>query len=219
MATTAGTRRSATRQRTVARKRGASGDGRAEELLGAALDLFAERNFAAVTIKEIASAIGCNTALIYYYFKNKEDLFQATIEMAIDRAFEHFAELRLRHDNPADVLSDWLDNHVDLFDPIHKFVKVSLDYAGSPTRSATTDRSIRQFYDEEARVLSGCIRDGIAKGVFRSVDPDRVAAFISTYLDGVMVRSVIGNSGDLRESIALLREQLWHYLGYQPAEK
>ncbi len=38
---------------------------RREELAAVALDLFAERNFAAVTIKDIASALGVNTALIY----------------------------------------------------------------------------------------------------------------------------------------------------------
>ena len=43
---------------------------RADELMSAALDLFAERDFASVTIKDSAHAIGVNTALIYYYFES-----------------------------------------------------------------------------------------------------------------------------------------------------
>ncbi len=61
---------------------------RAIELTATALDLFAERDFASVTIKDIANACGVNTALIYYYFTNKEDLFRATIENAITEALE-----------------------------------------------------------------------------------------------------------------------------------
>jgi DNA-binding transcriptional regulator YbjK len=67
---------------------------RREELAAVALDLFAERNFAAVTIKDIASALGVNTALIYYYFDSKEDLFRAAIESAL------CADPQIREDQP-----------------------------------------------------------------------------------------------------------------------
>ena len=60
-------------QASTERKRGPSV--RAERLTEAALDLFAERGFAAVTIKDITAEIGVNPALIYYYFDGKEDLF------------------------------------------------------------------------------------------------------------------------------------------------
>ena len=36
-----------------------------DKFLAASLDLFAERNFASVTIKDIAKALNVNTALIY----------------------------------------------------------------------------------------------------------------------------------------------------------
>lgn len=68
---------------------------RADELMWAALDLFAERDFASVTIKDIAHAIGVNTALIYYYFESKEDLFRATVENAVVRALDNYKTLRL----------------------------------------------------------------------------------------------------------------------------
>jgi AcrR family transcriptional regulator len=187
---------------------------RAEELAAVALDLFAARNFAAVTIKDIANASGVNTALIYYYFDNKEDLFRAAIEFAVDQAFKNFRLLQARHDNPADIIADWLKNHVELYAPIHKFVKISLDYAGSETSIPVIDRQIRQFYDEERRILSQRIGQGIQQGLFQEVDPDAIAVFISTYLDGLMVRSVILDDFDLKHSVDLLRRELWQRLGY-----
>lgn len=188
--------------------------GRREEIVAVALDLFAERNFAAVTIKEIAKAADINAALLYYYFESKEDLFQAAIEFAVDQAFRNFRLLQVRHDNPADVIDDWLINHVQHFAPIHKFVKISLDYAGSKSQMPVVDRLIRQFYDEERRILSGCIHQGIKDGLFAKVDPDSLASFISTHLDGVMVRSVIQRKFDLQETIDLLRHEIWSQLEY-----
>ena len=184
------------------------------ELAAVALDLFAERNFASVTIKDIARAANLNTALIYYYFESKEDLFRAAIEYAVDQAFRNFRRLQARHDNPADIIGDWLNNHVQLYAPIHKFVKVSLDYAGSAARIPVIDRQIRQFYDEEKRILSGCIRQGIEDGLFAPVDPESIALFISTHLDGVMVRCVILDDFDLNQAIVVLRREIWTQLGY-----
>ncbi len=187
---------------------------RSEELAAAALDLFAARNFASVTIKEIANAADVNTALIYYYFESKADLFRAAIEFAVDQAFKNFRQLQARHDSPADVIDDWLNNHVQLYAPIHKFVKVSLDYSGSETSIPLIDRQIRQFYDEEKRILSGCIRQGIQADLFTAVDPETLALFISTYLDGVMVRIVVHDDFDLNQAIGILRQHVWTQLGY-----
>ncbi len=192
---------------------------RAEQLAAVALDLFAQRNFAAVTIKDIANAGQVNTALIYYYFKSKEDLFRAAIEYAVDQAFRNFRRLQAGHDNPAHIIDDWLNNHVQLYAPIHKFVKISLDYRGSDSDIPVVDRQIRQFYEEEKRILSGCIRQGIEGGIFQEVDPDSLALFISTHLDGVMVRSVILDDFDLNQAVVLLRDQIWARLGYTEASR
>lgn len=189
---------------------------RAAELTAVALDLFEKRGFAAVTIKSIGEAAGVNSALIYYYFKDKDDLFRASIESAVDQAFEHFKALRQRHDDPAEVISDWLDTHVELYQVVRKMVKVSLDYAGSPAPSLSVDASIRRFYDQEAEILTTCIRDGMERGQFGDVDPGNIAELISTFLDGAMVRSNILPDFELRKAIDRFRQHLWAMLGYAP---
>jgi AcrR family transcriptional regulator len=49
---------------------------RRREILEAALRVFSERGFHGATIKEIAREAGIrSSALIYWYFEDKEDLF------------------------------------------------------------------------------------------------------------------------------------------------
>ena len=189
---------------------------RANELMAAALDLFAERNFASVTIKDIARATGVNTALIYYYFDSKQGLFRAIIENAVENAFAEFDRLAEVPDDPAEVIKMWLNNHLHLYDRIHKLVKISLDYKGAPEKDPAIDAAITLFYDREREMLSDCIRQGVDRGVFGPVDPERIARYISTYLDGAMVRAVILSDFDLESAVGDLRDTLWELLGYKP---
>ena len=140
-----------------------AGRNRADAMTEVALTLFAERNFASVTIKDIGTALGV----------------------------------------------------IDLHDPIQKLVKVSLDYAGLPIELPEVERSIRQFYDEEYHTLTRCIQEGIDLGIFRPVDAGRTAEWVSTWLDGLMVRSKIFPDLDVAAAIDSLREMLWAHLGYQ----
>jgi AcrR family transcriptional regulator len=61
-----------------------SRDDRMEQTLAVARGLFAERGYAAVTMDEVAAAVGVTKPLLYNYFGNKEQLYIACMERAGD---------------------------------------------------------------------------------------------------------------------------------------
>ncbi len=189
---------------------------RANELTAKALDLFVERDFASVTIKDIANACGVNTALIYYYFANKEDLFRATIENAITEAIENYTSLQNKHDDPVDLINDWFDINLELSGSIRKLVKVMLDYSGSRINISSIDKEVNNFYDIEHSILSDSIQRGADQGIFNAVDPNRLALFVSTHLDGIMVAAMIRKDFNINSAMEDLREILWFHLGVSP---
>lgn len=186
---------------------------RVEEFLAVALNLFAERNFASVTIKDIAERLGVNTALIYYYFDSKTDLFRATIEHAVAGAFENVRALDNDSANPATIIAAWLSNHVNKYGEIHRFVKIALDFRSAHEADPEISKTIESFYLEERKLLSKVFRNGIKQGLFKPVDPNRTAQFISTYLDGCMVRSVILADFDLEGAVRDLHRRILDMLG------
>jgi TetR/AcrR family transcriptional regulator, upper aerobic nicotinate degradation pathway regulator len=187
---------------------------RVGEFLATALDLFAERNFASVTIKDIAERLGVNTALIYYYFDSKTDLFRATIEYAVAGAFENVRALDNKSADPPTIIATWLANHVNKYAEIHRFVKIALDFRGAHEGNSDIANTIESFYVEERKLISRIIREGIKQGLFKPVDPTRMAQFISTYLDGCMVRSVILSDFDLEGAVQDLHRRVHEMLGY-----
>lgn len=186
---------------------------REEAFLVAALGLFAEQNFAAVTIKDIANSLGVNTALIYYYFESKTALLHAAIDFIVARTFENIKAVEKISSDPSRVISTWLENHVKKHAEIHRFVKIALDFKGAPQRDPAIEATIARFYTEERNLLSRAIRQGVERRMFNPVDADRMAQFISTYLDGCMVRSVIVNNFNLKGAIDELRRTVFDQLG------
>ena len=206
--------KAARKLRRSSSRREEHGTTRVDEFLATALSLFAERNFASVTIKDIAEHLGVNTALIYYYFDSKTDLFRATIEYAVARAFENVRALDNKSADPATIIAAWLANHVNKYAEIHRFVKVALDFRGAHEGNPEISNTIESFYAEERKLLSKIIREGITQGLFKPVDPSRMAQFISTYLDGCMVRSVILTDFDLDGAVRDLQKRVLEMLGY-----
>lgn len=55
-----------------------------ERLLGTAAYLFADRGFAAVSMRDIAAAAGITQAAIYHHFTNKEELYFASVRHLLE---------------------------------------------------------------------------------------------------------------------------------------
>jgi AcrR family transcriptional regulator len=88
--------------------------GRREEFLAVALKLFSEHEYSAVTIKAIAAEAGVNPALLYYYYKDKEDLFRAALEHAVAEAMDQYAVVASSHTDPVDLIDGWFEMHAKL---------------------------------------------------------------------------------------------------------
>ncbi|MFA9272050.1 MAG: TetR/AcrR family transcriptional regulator [Baekduiaceae bacterium] len=79
---------------------------RMEQTLTAAHALFAERGFTAVTMDDVAAAVGVTKPLLYNYFGNKERLYLACLEQSADALVSTVVDAVAAADRPADALGD-----------------------------------------------------------------------------------------------------------------
>jgi AcrR family transcriptional regulator len=77
---------------------------RERQMLAAARALFAERGYGAVTMDEVAAAVGVTKPLLYTYFGNKERLYLACMEPAADELRDAVASAVAEAERPADAL-------------------------------------------------------------------------------------------------------------------
>lgn len=86
-----------------------------EQILETAEQLFLEKGFALTSTTEIARMVGCNQALVHYYFRTKENLFNLIFE----NKFRLFFKIAFENENEANLsfeekLTHIIESHFDL---------------------------------------------------------------------------------------------------------
>ena len=188
---------------------------RSSDILEAALRLFSEQGYTAVSIKDIAKAGRVNSALIYYYFANKEHLFVEALKYSARIATFHHQHSKKWRDDAVANINFWFDANVKMAMPLGQMLRLMLDYRATHKRSASIDRLIADFYEAEVGLLRDAIDRGIKSGLFEPVDTLKTSLFVSTHLDGLIVAASIRPDYDLRAGFLQMRKILFAWLGYE----
>ena len=144
--------------------------GSADTLLNATSELMAERNSVDVTFADIAAKSGMNSALIHYHFGNKMGLYKALLERDAGSTFAALGRL-VAADMPA---REKLRAHIKgVIKTYHRYPymnrligALSID-SDSEIARFIAERFTRPLADAQAAIL----HQGMAEGVFRTIDP------------------------------------------------
>ena len=151
-------------------------------ILKSALHEFAREGIAGARTDEIARRAGVNKALLYYYFRDKEGLYTAALEQVFS-GLEACVLPVLDEEGlaPAPKLLKYVQTHFDYIasHPVYPRL-VQREYMRTvgrrlaPAAGRIFERYGRSIYN----ALDKLIRDGIAHGDFRPLDPGQTIASI-----------------------------------------
>lgn len=85
-----------------------------ERILSAAEKLFIRNGYPATSTTEIAREAGCNQALVHYYFRTKEKLFNTVLEGKVKRAFTALFSVEAGSGNFEEKLTRMIETHYDI---------------------------------------------------------------------------------------------------------
>jgi TetR/AcrR family transcriptional regulator len=137
-------------------------------IIAAAGRIFAQSGFAGARTDAIAAAAGVNKALLYYYFKSKESMYEAVVE-------DHFREFNrqalevLAAPGPARaVLLRYVNLHFDFISARHQ--SGPLFQQMMMTGGKFLERLIRTYFAPRSEALGRVIERGMRSGEFRGKD-------------------------------------------------
>lgn len=202
----------------MARRPAVPGVDRREQILEAALDVFAEDGFEGATTKEIAARADVTQGLIYFYFPSKEDLFFAAYKHRAKQAFTH---LRLpaadECDEPPEVVihravAEFLEELETPRNLCLMRIMMRVMAQGADRGSGTPLEERRHHIREQTRTISDAFRHYLDAQVARgAVQPVDTALATEVFFGGMMVAVMRRASGE--ETLAhLSRDELAHQL-------
>jgi TetR/AcrR family transcriptional regulator len=154
-----------------------SGPATRDQILDAAEALFAAQGFARTTIKQIGEAAGVNSALLYYYFGDKERLYQEVLQRQVGTLVARTME-GLEHGSVEERLRAFLENQARALAERPHLPKLLMRELADHDASRAASQ-IERVAGTSFRGLCDLIREGQASGVFRA-DVDARFAAIST---------------------------------------
>lgn len=159
-----------------------------EAIIEAATELFANRGYEGMTMKEVARKVGISASSIYSFFKNKEDLFMHIYRQVLDNhfqlassleSFEHAPDVKTRFD--------------ELFRAIIRFqsddmakMKIYIRMLLNPDNIGGQDtrRQLIKVEREEQELFANWIKTGMERGEIKQGDSMELAQVLICILDG-----------------------------------
>lgn len=173
-----------------------------EAIKKAAFVLMAEKGLDKVSMREIAEKVNVTKPVLYYYFKNKEDLCNSIIVEHEESFSALLSQAGKEALGPEDILRKSLLSHLDFFarDPIHsKFVLQMIAYTldakklNPPKDHESTHEKLALALQREEK--QGRLPKGSAKDVLALVSGLSSSIMLNAYFEQHVLKLVGKDNG------------------------
>ncbi|GAB3231316.1 TetR/AcrR family transcriptional regulator [Glycomyces halotolerans] len=153
----------------------------ADQVLKAALDLFATQGYATTSVQQIVEAAGVTKGALYHYFTSKDDLLFAIYERMLSLQKSRLDEITAKGGPAEEVLravcEDVVVTSIDFLPEGTVFFRSQ--HMLTPERQLEVKRRRREYHDEFAELITR----GQAEGAFRDDVP--VSVLIAHFFSDV----------------------------------
>ncbi|NOY69470.1 MAG: TetR family transcriptional regulator [Deltaproteobacteria bacterium] len=152
----------------------------AQKILDAAIRVFAKEGLRGARMHEIARAAGVNQALLHYYFRSKDKLYEEALFSVFSSMIENLAEKLRGGGDPEEKIRRMIYAYIDQLNANPALPRLlaaeSLD--GGERLKAVFDRIRIEKGLSPPEFIIPFIESGIASGRFRELDPMQTAASV-----------------------------------------
>ena len=178
-------------------------------ILEAAERVFGGSGLAGARMDAIAAEAGVNKALLYYYFKSKDDLYHAVIEEEF-RGFNERAMAILTSAGPARaILLEYVSMHFDFISQRKRHA--SLHQQMMMTGGKPLERLVKQYFAPRSEALGKLLDRGMKQREFRKADRFHTAvsivATIVFYFSAAPIFQMLGHTDAYSDDALKIRKK------------
>jgi TetR/AcrR family transcriptional regulator len=170
---------------------------RRAEILQAAWEVFASKDYGSATIDQIAEAAELSKGTLYLYFQNKADIFLSTVEMGLEMISSIIQETTSSIDDPVAGLKEIIKRLLDFSEENAGFFKImSSEQAHFEIHAEmVTDRNfkgrIMASVSRNTSIIADYLQRGMEMGAFKHVNPKDAAFVLLSVIRAFAFRQII----------------------------
>ncbi|TLX76198.1 helix-turn-helix transcriptional regulator [Labilibacter sediminis] len=152
-------------------------------ILEAARSLFARFGYKKTTMEDIALELHKGKSSLYYYFKNKEEIFQAVIDWEQKVLLEKLHEVTESDQEPKDKLNQYVLTRMKTISELENYFKALTDerFGGLEFVKKVKESSEK----EEVEMIKSILDEGVADDSFQMKNTQMGAMAITLSMKGV----------------------------------
>jgi len=143
-----------------------------QKIIAAATEVFLQRGKGGARMQEIADKAGINKALLHYYFRSKERLYDEVFRRQISAFFDELFSAALEMENIADFLHTFIHNYLDTVSAhpqVLRFVLWEIEEGGEKMVEILHQKLLERGLP--ALPIPRLIQRAVNRGELRPVDP------------------------------------------------
>ena len=165
-----------------------------ENILKIAQDIFSKFGYKKTTLDDIANAVRKGKSSLYYYFKSKEDLFQAVIMKEVELLARELDKVVNRNTDPVDKLRDYLLTKINTFRNLANFYNA---LENDVTAIGFIEDIKNKYEQDEIRLIKRILIEGVRKNEFEIYDFNLAAIGITMAIKGLEMPLSAGTYGNM----------------------
>lgn len=168
-----------------------------QEILKAAMKMFAQNGVVNTKMTDIAAAAGIGKGTIYEYFRSKEDIFADAyghIFLETEKRIGNVLESRI---SPEEKLRKLMNVTIEEFlvGDGGEFAGIMMSFWSEGVRNKNERImeiiDLKKIYSEYRIMISGILEEGISRGQFRDMDTHVAASVIIGAMDGILLQYIM----------------------------
>lgn len=162
---------------------GPSNDSVRAAILDSARELFARFGYKKTTMEDIAQSLGKGKSSLYYYFKNKEEIFQAVVDWEGEILFSKLRSI-VQSPNAADAkMRHYVQVRMENIRELQNYhIAIKEDMGGGMD---FLDHIKGKYEKTEIEMIQAIMEEGLEKNLFQLKNTNIAAVAIATALKGL----------------------------------
>jgi AcrR family transcriptional regulator len=162
-------------------------------IVSVATEVFAKHGYKKATLELIGQSMGKVKSFVYYYFKNKEEIFEAVVDEEVARMKSEFDEILTSSSSASKKLEEYAKRRFTLIFQLANYFRMVSN--GQLTDPKITEKLRKKYEEKELEHIQQILSQGIEEGEFAIGDVPLAALVLLTVLKGLEMPLFTSNLG------------------------